>query len=397
MACGYCLRYAGGDASSNRSVLHSRPSYFFLIGLFLAFAAQFQSAVCTAIMLRSRPSSFAVRVVSYNVLSSHLASPSHFTTLDPTHLEASNRLPLVLQKLDNEMDPSTIICLQEVSHDWAAAFHTWFANRGYHFVTGLYGKSFNGYMGVALAYPMSAYETVDMDISRLSDKRIDGWPVKSEPSLPTKAWQGVQSLLKIPLRAIGLEYPQQLDHWEISESRFNILVTATLRDKATGKVFCIGNYHMPCYYMAPMVMTIHSELAAKHVQGIASKHKVPYILAGDWNITPDSATYKLMTTATLDRADPSYPTPKNGMEWASTMEVMRSAYSELNGKEPDFTNYARIKEDDPFIDTLDYIFLSKEWKVTAVKQILHRDEAGGPFPNEQEPSDHVLISADLGL
>jgi len=56
-----------------------------------------------------------LRVVSYNVLSSHLASPGHFTTLNPEHLYASARLPVVLKKLSNEISKkNTIICLQEV-------------------------------------------------------------------------------------------------------------------------------------------------------------------------------------------------------------------------------------------------------------------------------------------
>jgi mRNA deadenylase 3'-5' endonuclease subunit Ccr4 len=345
-------------------------------------------------MLRSKPSAFAVRVVSYNVLSSHLASPTHFTTLDPLHLEASTRLPLVLQKLDDAIsDKNTIVCLQEVSHDWAAAFHTWFANRGYHLVTGLYGKKFNGYMGVALAYPNQVFETINMDIARLADKRIGGWPVAPEEE-GGGIWKGLRSLWKISNKWVGWQESPR-DHWEISENRFNILLTATLRDKTSGKAFCVGNYHMPCAYYAPMVMTIHSEMAASHVQDIAGE--VPYILAGDWNLTPDSATYKLLTTGALPKEDASFPTPKHDFNWMPTIQPMKSAYAEFEGSEPDFTNYARVKEDDPFIDTLDYIFLSNGWKVVGVQKIPHRKDVDGPFPNETEPSDHVLISADLEL
>jgi hypothetical protein len=92
----------------------------------------------------------SVRVASYNVLSSHLADPQHFSTLNPDHLYAKNRLPAVLQKIDEEIHQNSIICLQEVSYDWAGSFHAHFANRGYHLVTGLYGKKFNGYMGVGI-------------------------------------------------------------------------------------------------------------------------------------------------------------------------------------------------------------------------------------------------------
>ena len=90
------------------------------------------------------------------------------------------------------------------------------------------------------------------------------------------------------------------------------------------------------------------------------------------------------------------------MEWNPTSKPMRSAYAvaSLDGKtEPDFTNYARVKEDEPFIDTLDYFFISDEWNVSKVKTLPHRDDCGGPFPNldHNEPSDHILIAANLEL
>jgi len=349
-------------------------------------------------MLRSRPSAFAVRVVSYNVLSSHLAAPSHFSTLDPAHLEASSRLPLVFKKLDEEItssENSVVVCLQEVSYDWAGAFHTWFANRGYHLITGLYGKKFNGYMGVALAYPMETFETIDVDISRLSDKRVGGWPIAPEESLTTKLVSTVNSIWTFPLRKVGLWGAPPEDHWSMSKRRFNVLVAATLRDRKSNQKFVVGTYHMPCAFYAPMAMTIHCEMAARHVQDMAGD--VPYVLAGDFNIKPTDSMYTLLTSAKMDEDDPAFPTPKHDMEWACTITPMKSAYHEKLGKEPDFTNYARVKEKDPFIDTLDYVFLSPHWKINAVKELPHRDEAKGPFPNEDEPSDHILIAADIEI
>ena len=147
-----------------------------------------------------------LRVVSYNVLSSHLASPSHFSTVDPEHLDASNRLPKLLDKLQQEIDAtvadntknkeagqqrSTIFCLQEVSYDWCGALHVFFANRGYHVVSGLYGRSFNGYMGVVTAYPTGTLETVTVDISRLADTYERDWPEEAAPpssNILSKLW-----------------------------------------------------------------------------------------------------------------------------------------------------------------------------------------------------------------
>jgi len=325
-------------------------------------------------------------------------------------LSAPNRLPVILQKLDEEIQRNSIICLQEVSYDWAGSLHTHFANRGYHFVTGLYGKKFNGYMGVGIAFPLGPWNVLEVDISRLADKREDKWPSPPKDNnnnLLSRILKWMGATLRLYLESFRKLLPASIrdassstttDHWAVSKNRFNVLVTVKLQDKVTKQAFAVGNYHMPCAYYAPMIMTIHTDLAARHVQRLAGE--MPYILAGDWNIKPDSSSYRLLTTGTMDRGDPDWPTPKYGVEWKPTaQQPMRSAYKEFAGEEPNFTNYARIKEQEPFIDTLDYIFISDSWNIKGVKSLPHRDEAGGPFPNldRGEPSDHVLIAADLEL
>lgn len=238
---------------------------------------------------------------------------------------------------------------------------------------------------------------------RLADKREAGWPrAPKDQSLFTRIKSKIQRKVKRFLELLRLlPDPKSItDHWAVSQNRFNVLVTVKLQEKETQKAVCIGNYHMPCAYYAPMVMTIHTDLAARHVQRLAEKSKsVPYVLAGDWNIKPEGSSYRLLTTGTMDKGDPEWPTPKYGVDWTPSAKPMRSAYAESEGKEPNFTNYARIREDPPFIDTLDYIFLSPQWKVNGVKSLPHRDESGGPFPNlvAGEPSDHILIAADLEL
>lgn len=68
-----------------------------------------------------------------------------------------------------------------------------------------------------------------------------------------------------------------------------------------------------------------------------------------------------------------------------------------NQREPDFTNHARIRDTEPFIDTLDYVFLSPGWGVQGVEPIPHRDSVQGPYPTREEGSDHVLIAANVVL
>lgn len=262
----------------------------------------------------------------------------------------------------------------------------------------LYGKPFNGYMGVAIAFPTSNFNVIDVDISRLSEKREGGWPREPYQGVLGKFSSGLKYFIRKPLMELGVLPRPPIDHWHMSKNRFNVLVSVKLEDKESGKSFLLGNYHMPCAFYAPMVMTIHSELAAKHVQTLACD--MPYILAGDWNIKPYGSSYRLLTTGTMDKGDPEWPKPSHGgMEWVPTAKAMCSVYAQSEHGEPDFTNYARSKFDEPFIDTLDYIFCSDEWKVVGVQPLPQRQEAGGPFPNldKGEPSDHILIAADLKL
>lgn len=362
-----------------------------------------------------------LRVVSYNVLSSHLASPSHFSTLDPEHLDAANRLPKLLDKLQQEMDNnnnkipeeeprrSTIFCLQEVSYDWCGALHVFFANRGYHVVSGLYGPSYNGYMGVVTAYPTATLETVTVDISRLADTYERDWPEPvPPPSTLSKLWSQASTRFWGLVSSQNQQQSKPLeDPWRLAQRRSNVLLTIVFKDKSSGCCFGVGNYHMPCAFYNPPAMTLHADLCVAHVQRVAaayssiSRSSVPYIVAGDFNLNPRDPAYQLLTTGTLDVNSPGFPHLPGGIPvWQPTLrEPVQSAYKWHTGSEPDFTNYALTQGmEKPFVETLDYIFVSSNdnVQVESVLALPHRTNVkDGPFPNAQELSDHILIAANL--
>ena len=76
---------------------------------------------------------------------------------------------------------------------------------------------------------------------------------------------------------------------------------------------------------------------------------------------------------------------------------MASAYKAVLGAEPDFTNFAQIKGGAPFVDTLDYIFVSPGMTPVAVDPLPAREDVGGPLPNADEPSDHIMLGAEIQL
>ena len=174
------------------------------------------------------------------------------------------------------------------------------------------------------------------------------------------------------------------------------MISMRLEDNNTKKRFCVGTYHMPCMFKYPSVMVTHCSLSAQHIHKFSKGD--PYVYTGDFNIKPTSSQYQLLTEGDLDKNNSDYPPIVPGDDWKPALvKPLRSAYKVKNGEEPNFTNYAKTEGTPEFIDTLDYIFLSDEWHVQDVLPLPHRDEVQGPLPNEAEPSDHVLISAELSL
>ena len=328
------------------------------------------------------------RIASYNILSSHLSPPEYFPKCDPQNLKPETRLKRILVKLEAQIKQQSIICLQEISTLWVGELHLFFLKHNYYLVTGLYGKAKNGYMGVGIAFPLSKYSVEELKVETIANSR--DWPKISPLEL---FWR---SCFKGIMKSLGKPYGHLENSLYYAKSRLNQLVFVRLQDLETKKKFGVGTYHMPCAYYAPQVMTIHSAMVIQRMQILAKGD--PGVLAGDFNISPTEPQYQLITTGGMDKSNRAYPSQIKGDSWKVELEVSwQSAYQEALGQEPDFTNYAQVKDKSPFIKTLDYIWLSKQWQVISVLPLPHRHEVTGPFPNEEEPSDHILIAAELAL
>ena len=125
----------------------------------------------------------------------------------------------VLDWIDNQ-EPD-VICLQEISQQWAGRLHVLFQQRRYHFVTALYGGSWTGYMGVGVAWPTEMYEAVRVDITRLVDSRR--WP--SPPHLPgwlrASRWARARlaGLWRRGCRLAGIDTQEPFDPWAEAQAR----------------------------------------------------------------------------------------------------------------------------------------------------------------------------------
>jgi len=63
----------------------------------------------------------------------------------------------------------------------------------------------------------------------------------------------------------------------------------------------------------------------------------------------------------------------------------------------DALSVGQIRDSPEFIECIDYIFLSNGWRAHSVGATPSQASCPGPYPNREEPSDHVKLSASLEL
>jgi len=404
-----------GFLASAQRLLRSRPlaaAAVASIGTSAALGSTYSSRIggSSLAMLEAAkgvPPSPFVRIVSYNVLSSHLCEPDHFVACKPEDLDPPVRLERIKAALQDQCEREAVICLQEVSTQWVGELTPFFEKNGYTFVSGNYGSPFNGYMGVSLAWPKSRFEAEACDITRCADTRRWPKPVRApEPSVLRKSWRWLKGLF-----GGGGKEQKPFDVLFEAKKRHNMVVSARLRCKRSGVAFAVSTYHMPCLFGSDpkeCVMVQHAALVAQHAQKFAGG--LPCVLAGDFNFQPPSSCYQLVTEGSLpsDHVHAQLLASAGCAEggWEPVVSPpMTSAYVSAGLGEPEFTNLATTKfsglEGPPFCETLDYIFLSKgHWNAQYVRPLPKKETVlanCASYPIADEPSDHVAIYADLDL
>mmetsp|Transcript_15167 Transcript_15167/g.18393 ORF Transcript_15167/g.18393 Transcript_15167/m.18393 type:complete len:375 (-) Transcript_15167:1061-2185(-) len=373
--------------------------------------------MATAAQVKRIGLSSKIRVVTYNVLSQKLCSPEQMYKCDPKDLVPETRFENLISKVSTEVKKGSILTFQEVSQTWAGKLHCYFSANNYCFVVRLYGGKHSDYMGVGIAVPMEKYTIENVDIQRISD--TVKWPRKPEPTrsrLALTLQPITDYLLAVasPLISIagyvpGIWKEEKSDNtFDFSMKRYNGSVSVELKERSNSDEalpFWVSTYHMPCAFWNQKIMMIHAALAVSHAQKLAGES--PLIFTGDFNLKPGDAAYELITNGEIDTSRDEYPQPPAyapDFQVIPRIKKMRSAYKEKTGSEPVFTNYNWSKpwnssmKDEPFIGCLDYIFLSKHFDVCSVRPLYASvEESNGPFPTGKEPSDHLMLAADLDI
>lgn len=357
-----------------------------------------------------------VKLLTYNVLAPQLAPPDHFPTCSPEDLTKDVRLPKILARLRQAALDGAVIGLQEVDLEWCGKLHVFFEENDYAVVFAQYGKQFNGYMGVMLAWPRQKYEVLDVQINRVSDiAPTTVWPKEKGASSSSltphgmHTWKGMKEILGCPPPDFSINDNVE---WSLARERVNEVIMARLRlrgesgDCERRREFCVATYHMPCFFGSIekiRVVNIHCQLLMARLADFANGD--PAALMGDFNFNPKGSSYSLMMAGgALDEVRTDWPAELKGLErlpfGVPVPGGLRSAYQAFHGQEPPFTNFAlsSMNEGAAFVDTLDYIWFSpKTFQVTACPILPQIHGFAGPLPSVAEPSDHLPLRATLRM
>eukprot|EP00184_Porphyridium_aerugineum_P008132 CAMPEP_0184692374 /NCGR_PEP_ID=MMETSP0313-20130426/884_1 /TAXON_ID=2792 /ORGANISM="Porphyridium aerugineum, Strain SAG 1380-2" /LENGTH=275 /DNA_ID=CAMNT_0027150201 /DNA_START=115 /DNA_END=942 /DNA_ORIENTATION=- len=265
-----------------------------------------------------------------------------------------------------------------------------------------YGRYFNDYMGVAMAFPIDpALKLTNAYLDKVADAKRWPLPPKTEESRIVTVYKSLPVIPRI-VNACKKFWQElfwglsQKSEWVMAKERENVMITAQFQLEE--KMFCVGVYHMPCMFFAPTSMAIHCALSAQNIMKRAQG--LPFVLAGDFNIKPNDPPYDLMVTGKLPTTFKPAPNPFEPLDkWQLTLDLpLVSAYKKFLGSEPQFTNNAQTKNNEPFVETLDYIFCSpNHWDVLDVERLPAKDDTKTTYPSADQPSDHLLIAANLRL
>lgn len=313
-------------------------------------------------------------VFSYNLLSTDLAREDWHNKCKPHCLKTEFRWALIQKILYKQVLLESIICLQELSFKWIELLLVFFSSNNYTFI---YDSQI---LGVGIAFPKNTFKLENIhfiNIGELIKKECILKP-SVEKSLFEKA---LQMLYYIP----SWEKKEE-DIWQLAIKRRNSILGIKLSMKQD--CFYVFNVHMPCAFKTLDLMNIHATAVFKAIEPY--KVKYPLVLAGDFNSKKDSDVLKIFTTTT------NINLPQNNGKYEKVLnnDFLLSAAPMRSACEPLFTNFSHTKNStEVFCDTIDYIFYNLSLECTSTLKTLTSVPTNDSFPNEDEPSDHIPISA----
>ncbi|KAG6919371.1 hypothetical protein DXG01_006920 [Tephrocybe rancida] len=371
--------------------------------------------------MQSDPYTETISVLSYNILCEKYATERLYGYTPAWALTWDYRKELVLTELMNH--DADFLCLQEVD---IAAYEDYFSQH-------LKGNDYDGFH-----WPKSRYKT-KKDTER---RQVDGCATFYKASKYTL----VEKQL-IEFSAVAMQRPD----FEKTDDMFNrvlikdhIAVVCLMEDKQTRTRFIVANAHLEWDPLFCDVKLVQVALLLDEIDKIAANFakyppppppaaqtlgsdeadpgggdpdhpssstsnppprpaphytdgtKIPLIVCGDFNSTPDSGLYDFLSTGQLPASHPDFLLHKYGRYTTDGLRHrmgLKSVYAAPGAGDPPLTNFTP-----GFQGSLDYIWyssanLAPNGALGGVDKGYLEKVVG--FPNAHFPSDHVCITASF--
>ncbi|CAK9436149.1 uncharacterized protein LODBEIA_P07070 [Lodderomyces beijingensis] len=320
-------------------------------------------------------------VMSFNLLSRHYIWPHVYKDLSSEYLDWNgHRFPLINKTI--QQFQCDIICLQEME---------------YHLYKHFWSKQF----------PSSEYTSFYVQKSSIfqsnKDDKRDGVGIFVNATrfdvLKEKRINFGQLILKDKKK-----YQYTKDLMNRLLPRNTVALILKLYDKQADKIVYVTNTHL---YWSPQyndVKVLQTKLMLDQLKKFVKEVNASIIFLGDLNSNHKSDVFNLITKETLDTllsqafAGKNYGVNNALIDKQGKVEnpiPLKSAYEKLlAANQLRFTSFAPS-----FADVLDHIFVSDDIEVHSILGGVDESYISSlpvkGFPNEQFPSDHIPIIAEL--
>lgn len=316
-----------------------------------------------------------MRFFTFNILSSSYATAEAYPMMSVENIKDYKRWALIKDIIKKQMDTRSIISLQEVTEFHRSKLEAIAYNNDYHMIATNYGHFYSGYMGVATLIPRE-YRLVRCQLFRpatLVRKFLPATPEQEVSIFSPTYWNPWSAKPKVE------------SYQEVLGRKENVQIMIELVFEGTR--FVHTNYHAPCVYWKDNMTEAVSALSL--YSALKFSGSLPLIVTGDYNMKPNEDGYNIFTGKDVNFKDSELKIFVDKMK----LTPLGSSYLVANGSEPEYTvnsiSWDRFTQSTSiFTGTLDYIFVSKHWKVL-------ESEVGpdieGYIPSVEHPSDHKYL------
>ena len=332
------------------------------------------------------------RVVTYNVLAEIYATQQQYPYCDLWALNWDYRFQNILREV---LDASPeVVCLQEIQADhYESHVYASFSDAGYEGVfkqktrqsMGLAGKV----DGCALFWRRSKFHLVEsysIEFNEVAQR------------------QATQVLGLNPRSDEGSAFLNRLSKDNVAQLVVLEFIQPAARSNREISQVCIANTHLYSHKDFPDVKLWQTWQLLQELESFIMSRgsSLPLVVCGDFNSTPDTAVYDLLSRQTVHPGHPdmnvavSDDVPNvlpDAMNITHSFQL-GSAYQTIIGDEPWVTNYTVN-----FKGTLDYIWYSAQ-NLRPLSAAPIPDEAvltrrGEALPSTEYSSDHIMLISDM--